>query len=195
MKSIHDVRRENLKDVIDREFNGVQSRLAERMVTQPNLINRWANGKKIIGDQSARKIEKAANKPTNWLDIDRSLSIREEESKVDTGDACELAAHNLRAWMSENRELSSQQRLAEASGISQSSINRMLRNEVSITIANLDAIAAAFGRRGYELLIPPDDPGVIKYDRSRYALLPKSEKDKVESFIDFVMMQNGKNQE
>ena len=58
MKSIHDVRRENLKDVIDREFNGVQSRLAERMVTQPNLINRWANGKKIIGDQSARKIEK-----------------------------------------------------------------------------------------------------------------------------------------
>ena len=195
MKSIHDVRRENLNDVIDREFNGVQSRLAERMVTQPNLINRWANGKKIIGDQSARKIEKAANKPTNWLDIDHKLSMRQAESKIDTTDACELAAPNLRAWMRENRELSSQQKLAEASGLSQSSINRLLRNETSITIANLDAIAAAFGRRGYELLIPPDDPSAIKYDRSRYALLPRSEKEKVESFIDFVMIQNSKNHE
>lgn len=195
MKSIHDVRRENLKDVIDREFNGVQSRLAERMGTQPNLINRWVNGKKIVGDQSARKIEKAANKPTNWLDIDHNLVIREKESDVDTSDACMLAAHNLRAWMSDNRDLSSQKKLADKAGLSQSSINRMLRNETTITIANLDAIAAAFGRRGYELLIPPDDPSVIKYDRSRYALLPKSEKEKVESFIDFVMTQNARNQE
>ncbi|MBI6263898.1 transcriptional regulator, partial [Proteus mirabilis] len=74
MKSIQDVRRQNLNDLIDREFNGVQTRMAEKLGTQANLVNRWALGKKVIGDQVARKIEAAANKPRNWLDIDRSLS-------------------------------------------------------------------------------------------------------------------------
>ena len=71
MKSIQDVRRQNLNDLIDREFNGVQTRMAEKLGTQANLVNRWALGKKVIGDQVARKIEAAANKPRNWLDIDR----------------------------------------------------------------------------------------------------------------------------
>lgn len=55
MKSIQDVRRQNLNDLIDREFNGVQTRMAEKLGTQANLVNRWALGKKVIGDQVARK--------------------------------------------------------------------------------------------------------------------------------------------
>lgn len=194
MKSIHDIRRDNLKDLIDREFNGVQSRLAERMGIEPNLVSRWSNNKKKIGDTVARKIEKAGNKPTNWLDVDHYFAMQEDVAQMDAGQIGEVAAHNLKAWMGSNRELSSQQKLAEASGISQASINRMLRNEVSITIANLDAIAAAFGRRGYELLIPPNDPATINYDRSRYALLPEAEKDNIKNFIDFVMVKNDKQQ-
>jgi hypothetical protein len=50
MKSIQDVRRQNLNDLIDREFNGVQTRMAEKLGTQANLVNRWALGKKVIGD-------------------------------------------------------------------------------------------------------------------------------------------------
>lgn len=192
MKSIQDVRRENLKDLITREFNGVQSRLAERLETQPNLVNRWSRGGKVIGDQVARKIEKAGNKPTNWLDIDHSLTAAAIPEDYEPSDTGELAARNLQAWMQDNRELSTQGKLAKASGVAQATINRMLNNEASVSISTLESIAAAFGRRGYELLISPRDPSSISYDRMKYALLPESEKDKIESYIDFVISQNGK---
>ncbi|MGV3930492.1 helix-turn-helix domain-containing protein [Citrobacter braakii] len=192
MKSIQDVRRENLKDLITREFNGVQSRLAERLETQPNLVNRWSRGGKVIGDQVARKIEKAGNKPTNWLDIDHSLTASAIPEDYEPSDTGELAARNLQAWMQDNRELSTQGKLAKASGVAQATINRMLNNEASVSISTLESIAAAFGRRGYELLISPRDPASISYDRMKYALLPESEKDKIESYIDFVISQNDK---
>ncbi|WP_163369294.1 helix-turn-helix domain-containing protein, partial [Enterobacter hormaechei] len=76
-------------------------------------------------------IEKAANKPTNWLDIDKFMPVREEVQDVDFGEIGKLASWNLKRWMSENRNLSSQQRLAEESGVSQSTINRFLNNEAS----------------------------------------------------------------
>lgn len=194
MKSIQEIRIKNLSDLIDREFNGIQTRLAERMETQANLVNRWVLGKKVIGDQVARKIEAAGNKPRNWLDIDHSLS-QEGYSPIGPSDIGLLAAHNLERWMRESRDLSSQGKLHRASGIAQATINRMLNNEVSVSIATLETLAAAFGRHGYELLIHPQDPAAINYDRSRYASLPESEKSKIESYIDFVIVQNGKTQE
>nr|DAF10804.1 MAG TPA: Helix-turn-helix protein [Caudoviricetes sp.] len=187
MKSISDIRRDNLKDLIDREFNGVQSRLAERMSTEPNLVSRWASGKKVIGDQSARKIEKAGSKPLNWLDVDHFFALSSQPQSTEPTEIGEVVAHNLKRWMAANRELSSQQRVADASHVSQATINRILRNEVSATIANLEAIANAFGRSAYEILIPPNDPSTISYDRARYALLPEADKDKVESYVAFVM--------
>ncbi|HAW0704339.1 TPA: helix-turn-helix domain-containing protein [Escherichia coli] len=192
MKSIQDIRIKNLSDIIDREFNGVQTRLAERLDTQANLVNRWVRGQKVIGDQVARKIEKAANKPTNWLDIDHSLAGYIVQNEIEPSDIGQLAASNLEAWMRENRELSSQGKLAKVSGVAQATINRMLNNEVSVSISTLETIAAAFGRHGYELLIHPRDPASISYDRMKYALLPETEKDKIQSFIDFVIVQNGK---
>lgn len=194
MKSIQDIRIKNLSDLIDREFNGVQTRLAERLETQANLVNRWVLGKKVIGDQVARKIEAAANKPRNWLDIDHSFS-QEGYSPIGPTDIGQLAAQNLERWMRESLELSSQGKLHKASGIAQATINRMLNNEVSVSIATLESLAAPFGRQGYELLIHPRDPANINYDRARYASLPASEKDKIESYINFVITQNDKNKE
>lgn len=187
MKSISDIRRDNLKDLIDREFNGVQSRLAERMGTEPNLVSRWSSGKKIIGDQSARKIEKAGNKPLNWLDVDHYFALAERPQSTEPTAIGEIVSHNLKRWMASSRDLSSQQRVADAAHISQATINRILRNEVSATVANLEAISRAFGRSAYEILIPPNDPATISYDRARYALLPEADKDKVESYVAFVM--------
>lgn len=191
MKSINDIRRDNLRDIIDRDFNRTQSRLAERLECQPNLVSRWVKGVKTIGDSVARKIEKAANKPTYWLDVDHYLSIaagtEQEEVSSEIG---VVVAENLQRWMESNRALSSQQKVAEAAGVSQATINRLLRNEASITLNNLAAIAGAFGRRPYELIVPPGDTGMIKYDHSRYALLPENEKAKIESFIDFTFSQN-----
>lgn len=192
MKSIQDVRRQNLKELIDREFNGVQTRLAERMETPANLVNRWVLGKKIIGDQVARKIETAVNKPRNWLDIDRTLTL-DSYTPVGPTDIGIVAAHNLERWMRESDDLNSQGKLHRASGISQNTVSRMLNNEVSVSISTLESIASAFGRRGYELLMHPQDQSSIKYDRARYESLPKSEKDKIESYIEFVLSQNDKN--
>lgn len=191
MKSIHDVRRENLINLINQEYNGVQTRLAERMGTQANLVNRWARGAKIIGDQSARRIETAARKPVNWMDIDREnegmpYQLLSPESDV----AGAVVAYNLENWMRDNRDLSSQGKLARACGVSQATIGRVLKNEVSVSITLLEQMASAFGRHGYELMIHPGDPSIIKYDRKKYALLPEEEKKRIENFIHFAVVQN-----
>lgn len=203
MKSIQDIRRQNINDIINREFDGTQTRLAERLDTQPNLVNRWARGAKTIGDQVARKIEKAARKPENWLDVDHSLAMQNlpvESAEgmppapaqpgvkfADYGDLGVLAAENLRSWMRQSAKLNTQRLLSEASGIAQSSINRMLHNEVSITIDTLDALASAFGRQGYELLLHPHDPACISYDRAQYARLPQADKESIENYIKFIL--------
>ncbi|MSL27117.1 transcriptional regulator, partial [Escherichia coli] len=82
-----------------------------------------------------------------------------------------------------------------ASGGAQVTISRLLNNEVSVSISTLENVASAFGRHGYELLIHPHDPATINYDRSRYALLPETEKAKIESYIEFVINQNEKNKQ
>lgn len=94
--------------------------------------------------------------------------------------------------MSESRDLSTQGKLHRASGVAQVTISRLLNNEVSVSISTLENVASAFGRHGYELLIHPHDPATINYDRSRYALLPETEKAKIESYIEFVISQNEK---
>ncbi|WP_076738155.1 helix-turn-helix transcriptional regulator [Cronobacter sakazakii] len=193
MKSIYDIRRENLSDILRRDFDGKQSRLAERMGIQPNLVSRWENGVKNIGSNSARRIEEAARRDSHWLDVDHELAqlaATDDSDDVST-DIGTLAASTLRTWMEQNGQMS-QQRVADASGVSQATINRFLRQEASITLNNLAAIAEAFGRRAYEMILPKNDASLIEYDHSRYAALPEQEKAKIRSFIEFVMSQNNK---
>ena len=84
---------------------------------------------------AARKIEKAANKPTNWLDIDKFMPVHEEVQDVDFGD--------WQAGIMEPETLDEREPKpvistapAEESGVSQSTINRFLNNEASISITN-----------------------------------------------------------
>lgn len=198
MKNIHDVRRENLRTIIQKDFDGRQIRLAEALGCQPNLISRWMAepsqaSAKNIGMSSANKIELAARKPKGWLDTDHGMAMAADAEPLDADTEIGIiAAQNLTSWMQANKELKSQAAVAEKAEVGQSTVNRLLNREASISINNLAAIAAVFNRRAYELLIPPHDESVIQYDRSRYADLPAEEKAKIKSFIDFVMSENTK---
>jgi len=196
MKSISETRRENLIEIIHRDFGGRQVGLASAMGIQANLISRWMaspNNKnfKIIGDVSARKIETAARRPAFWLDSDHAMAMAAGVEPVDVNtEIGQIAAKNLADWMQANRDLKTQAAVAEKAQIGQSTINRLLKCEASISINNLASIAGVFGRRAYELLIPPHDDSIIQYDHSRFAALPAEEKAKITSFIDFIMSQN-----
>ncbi len=196
MKSISETRRENLIEIIHRDFGGRQVGLASAMGIQANLISRWMaspNNKnfKIIGDTSARKIETAARRPAYWLDSDHAMAMAAGVEPVDVNtEIGKIAAKNLADWMQANRELKTQAAVAEKAQVGQSTINRLLKCEASISINNLASIAGVFGRRAYELLIPPHDDSIIQYDHSRFASLPAEEKAKISSFIDFIMSQN-----
>lgn len=189
MKSIYDIRRENLSEIINRDFDANQTRLAERLGIQQNLVSRWETGAKNIGSNAARRIEETARRPAYWLDFDHQLIPSEpvqEDSAAAPSAVGAIAAANLRRWMQQSGEMS-QQQVADASGVSQATINRFLRNEASITLNNLAAIAEAFNKCPYEMLQPP---GALEYDIGSYAALPPGEKEKIQSFIEFIIAQN-----
>jgi len=78
-RSIYQVRRENLLDVIGRRFAGNKSAAAEALrFTQPTLIYRYLSGKKQIGAKLARKMERIAQEPEFWLDEDHRTGRAEE---------------------------------------------------------------------------------------------------------------------
>ncbi|WP_395490859.1 helix-turn-helix domain-containing protein [Cedecea davisae] len=193
MKSISDIRRENLTEVIRRYFDDNQTRMAESMGVQQSVISRWVKGHRNVGNSSARKIEEVSGRPKYWLDTDHVLSLKdsrepqEYEARSFIG---EVAAENLRRWMLGDSVLNSQQRVGEKAGIAQATVQRLLSKEASTTIGTLAAIADAFGRQAFELLVPKEHPGIINYDHARFAALPDSEKEKVRSFIEFILQQN-----
>jgi len=194
MKSISDIRRENLIEVIRRYFDDNQTRMAERMEVQQSVISRWVKGHRNIGNASARKIEELSGRPKFWLDTDHVLSLSDVRSEPQEYEARsyigEVVAENLRRWMIADSVLNSQQRVGEKAGIAQATVQRVLSQEASTTIGTLAAIADAFGRQAFELMVPKEHPGVISYDHSRFAALPESEKAKISTFIDFILQQN-----
>lgn len=189
MKSISDVRRENLISIIDRDYQGNQSLAARAIGVRSNLVNRWC-GEKGIGAKSARRIEEATVRPKYWLDTDHSTHETFYPDETLMHEAGIVAAANLAKWMKASRTLNTQARLSEKSGVSQATINRLLTGEAGISIKNLSLITTAFGRQTYEMLIPDNDSRNIPYDRAAYAALPQSEKDSILSFIEFVIKQN-----
>lgn len=192
MKSIYDIRKENLKEIVRTEFDNRQVRLAERMQVQPNLINRWCSGAKNIGANAAREIETLGRKQQYWLDVDHSAEIiKDSPAKNDDEWTIEqLVSSRLRSWMDRRDDLGTEGRVASASGVSQSTINRLLKCEASATIGVIAAVASAFGRHAYEMVLPDNAAGMIDYDHSVYAALPQEEKNKITSFIEFVFTQN-----
>lgn len=71
MKSIEQIRRENLQYLIIELFDGKQVKFANAMdIRQPNYVSRMVTGKKGIGDDMCRRIEALCDKPVNWMDND-----------------------------------------------------------------------------------------------------------------------------
>ena len=192
MKSIYDIRRDNLNEIIRKDFDNTQLRFAERIKKSANLVNRWSKGKKNIGANAAREIESFAGKGRFWLDIDHLSDTPTLPEIIDPQEWSveKQAAVTLGVWMGQHPDLNSEKKVSEAAGIGQATVNRILNCEGSTSIGVLSAIARAFGRDAYELILPPGNAGLIDYDHHEYAGLPQEEKNKIAAFIKFIVSQN-----
>lgn len=188
MKSIYEVRLENLVDLIRTTFDKRQVRLAERLDVKPSLVSQWYNGKKPIGFSAARMIEQAARKEKNWLDIDHSSDSDEKTPEINKVD--ELVAWTLQSWMNENKKFNTEARVAAAAGVSQSTVHRILAREVSPSIAVLSPIASVFGRRVYEMMLPLPVRQLLPYGHDAYVNLTQENKDKIKTFMEFIYVKN-----
>lgn len=63
-----------------------------------------------------------------------------------------IVATNLKQWMDNTSDLDKQSKLATRSGVAQSHIGRILRQESSATVDILDQLSRAFGKKPEELL-------------------------------------------
>ena len=57
-----------LKMLIDASFDGSQKNLATKLDMNPSQISQWLKGFRVLGENSARKIEQALDLPDLWLD-------------------------------------------------------------------------------------------------------------------------------
>ncbi|OZI44504.1 hypothetical protein CEK29_07180 [Bordetella genomosp. 5] len=69
MKSIKEIRRDNLARAIDLRCDGNQTRAALLLgYSTPSLVSRYTTSAKDIGDRAARKMEEVFGLPANWMD-------------------------------------------------------------------------------------------------------------------------------
>lgn len=192
MKSIYDIRRDNLNEIIRQGFDNTQLRFAERIKKSQNLVNRWCKGTKNIGATAAREIETFARKERFWMDIDHLSDTPAQNIFLEPGEWSveKQAALTLSQWIEANKELGSEKKVADAAGIGQATVNRILNCDGSTSIGVLSAIARAFGRDAYELILPPGAGEVIEYDRLELEGLPQEERNKITAFIQFIVSQN-----
>jgi SOS-response transcriptional repressor LexA len=90
MKSIEQIRRENLIVVKDRLCEGNQSELSRRLgYERPTMVNHWIAGRKNMNSESARAIEEKLGLPRNSMDADHSAELRPINGthKISIGDA------------------------------------------------------------------------------------------------------------
>jgi len=99
-----------------------------------------------------------------------------------------VVATNLKKWMMGRIDLDTQMKVADKSGVGQTSIGRILNSQVAPTLDILEQLATAFDRDVSELVARPEH-GTINFDRKRYTLLPDYEKQYIEAFIQSVIDQ------
>ena len=84
LRDINSIRRINAARIVEEIFGGDLKKAADRLDTQPSFVGRItreeAAGKRGIGDKLARKLEKIAKKPANWLDQDHERMSPELEA-------------------------------------------------------------------------------------------------------------------
>ena len=69
----------------------------------------------------------------------------------------EVIAANLAAWMEQNPDLDTLQKLEKRSGAGYSTCRRAKNGDGNLTVEKLQKIAAAFGRKPADLLVPTED--------------------------------------
>ncbi|WP_334470414.1 helix-turn-helix domain-containing protein [Arsenophonus sp. PmNCSU2021_1] len=192
MKSIRDIRRDNLVYILEKYYEGKQNRLSEKLECAPNVISRYLSSSDLkshrdISDPIARKIEYITRLPKYWMDSDHLAGNLEETGSERANTVIgKIVSDNLTTFMMIDG-VKSQAQLSVKSKLGQSTINRIVKNESSATIDSLEAIAKALGRKPYELMLPPNDNNVLKYDHKKFAELPWSAKEEIQDFIEFVI--------
>lgn len=192
MKSIRDIRRDNLVYILEKYYEGKQNRLAEKLQCAPNVISRYLSSSDLkshrdISDPIARKIEDITRLPKCWMDSDHLGGSLEDASSERANTVIgKIVSDNLTTFMMIDG-IKSQAQLSVKSKLGQSTINRIVKNEASATIDSLEAIAKALGRKPYELMLPPNDNDLLKYDHKKFAELPWSAKEEIQDFIEFVI--------
>jgi transcriptional regulator with XRE-family HTH domain len=94
----------------------------------------------------------------------RTATPKDEES-AGSGTAKVLGG-NLRALMQAHSDLGSNPKLAKKTGLSTSTISRLLNGQVDATLATIDKLAEVFHVTPWQLLVPNIEPGNLP------ALLP-----------------------
>jgi len=79
--NIHNIRRANLKIIIQEDYNDNSAALARALGDQPSTIYRFFNEnestRRNIGEAKAREIEKVAKRPNGFLDVPRDSVVFE----------------------------------------------------------------------------------------------------------------------
>lgn len=81
---IHEIRRRNLRKIIEEQFDGSAAELTRQVDIDPSYISRIfiikkSQHRRNIGNKIARKIEKACGKPHGWMDQPHGQSQPTEE--------------------------------------------------------------------------------------------------------------------
>lgn len=95
-----------------------------------------------------------------------------------------IFAHRLKELMAVRPDLDTQVKLAKVTGMSQTTIGRILKSRVSPTLEHVGSIADAFGMSIGEMVgSTMDKSSLINYDRKAYARLTDEQKKAIESYI------------
>lgn len=79
MRTIDEIRRANLKILLQDRFEGSPSQIAMRLEASQSQISQLFSGYRNIGDSIARRLEAACGLPSGWMDQDHATSAEEEE--------------------------------------------------------------------------------------------------------------------
>ena len=83
MKSIEEIRRENIRWLVRRDGDITQAELARRMEVSPTQVQQWKRGDRTPESDSCRRIEIAAKLPPGWMDQDHTPTEPRASSALD----------------------------------------------------------------------------------------------------------------
>ncbi|WP_174874191.1 hypothetical protein [Vogesella oryzae] len=92
MKSIDEIRRENMRTLVSNHCNGTLKEFAAAVGIQPGQASHLNTGFRNIGDNIARRIENAFTLEKGWMDRDHNDTQPESEAPEQQHTAAESAA-------------------------------------------------------------------------------------------------------